>query len=148
MKWFDRLDTAIKEFVTLIAPEITVVYGSEFAYYRSSSKVEYTFEPAGLDEFMENLETRCDFASCVSSFIWALLHEIGHHFTIEQVISDPDFDPITSLLVSELDDPKCHAAYWNLPKERAATDWAIEFVRLNPDTVINAANNFNNAMEG
>lgn len=65
-----------------------------------------------------------------STFVLSFLHEIGHYFTIDDY--DDAFDEKANLVIdfdadSDEEIVEKNRAYWELPVEKAATDWAIDF---------------------
>ena len=70
-------------------------------------------------------------------FLWSFLHEVGHHETID------DFDDLEHQVYHhivqrvEISDEY----YYNLPIEKAATEWAGEFMKNNVSEVQRLWNN-------
>lgn len=77
-------------------------------------------------------------------FLFCLLHEIGHHFTVEN-FSDEELENeiiLRQLLdFSEEDAVSVNDAYFNLPAEEEATKWALEFM-LNHVNWVNSTSRF------
>ena len=67
-----------------------------------------------------------------STFVLSFLHEVGHYFTIDDFDDEEQFANKSDLTIDldcdsdELQTEK-RRAYWELPVEKAATDWAIDF---------------------
>jgi hypothetical protein len=60
--------------------------------------------------------------------LWTILHEFGHYYDIM------DYDTSEDLVLRNLicADPNVNIyAYYNLPSELAATEWAIDFIKTN-----------------
>lgn len=61
---------------------------------------------------------------------WSLLHELGHHFCDEEV-DESEHDEFVrafcSMIPRDETDKEMQDLYFNLPREYAATEWAIEF---------------------
>lgn len=69
-----------------------------------------------------------------STFVLTFLHEVGHYFTIEDFDDDYENDQKAkaSLAIdydndTEQEIVEKNFTYWELPVEKAATDWAIDF---------------------
>lgn len=93
------------------------------------------------DEYTNNLwrewlkrEYKKDYNKNFSTFVLSFLHEIGHYYTIEDF--DDDYDTIVAqkqgLAIdydtdSDQEIVEKNFTYWELPIEKAATDWAIDF---------------------
>lgn len=61
-------------------------------------------------------------------FVFSLLHEVGHFFTMAQFL-DPDnlaFDLFMRLGVCEMEED--NQLYFLLPAEKAANEWAIDYI--------------------
>lgn len=108
--------------------EATAFAGYDFAYFYKKSEIMYSFvTDARMDKlFMlnaKNLGLKCK----IDTFLLAFLHELGHHETLDQ-IEDQEADysrDVKKTLTST--DEDC-IIYFNLPDERAATEWAINYI--------------------
>lgn len=142
---YRNLIASVNTFIASLDLELVPEYGDEFAYYRGTKEVAYTFFGEDLSHFMTNLRTICDFADELSPFVWAVLHEVGHHFT-QYVYDDPDFDPLVTAFIKQVNTEETFRAYFFLPEEQAATNWAIDFVTNNPDIISSTVEHFNIAL--
>lgn len=93
------------------------------------------------DEYTNNLwrewlkrEYKKNYNKNFSTFVLFFLHEIGHYYTIDDF--DDDYDTIVAqkqgLAIdydtdSDQEIVEKNFTYWELPIEKAATDWAIDF---------------------
>lgn len=102
------------------------------------------FEDYGFMAHLENVH-RCDFAREYDIRLWTILHEIGHYET-DEVLDDDDEENLEDYLMvgflQLFEDGRTYVKddlldmenqmYFNLPREWAATEWAIEWILLNP----------------
>lgn len=109
--------------------------GKDFAYYPVTEQVQFTIA----------MEERADrvFAQFIAKtfqykvkdmFLLSLLHEVGHHLTLED-FEDDELDrewKHKSKIEWEIDDTNYDEKlmeYFNLPSEYAATAWAVSYMR-------------------
>lgn len=136
----DKINSILNSF--LEEWECTVSLDSDFAYYHSSNLITYSVVIA--DNFGDKL-----FMSLVNKlcpeikgdiFLWSLLHELGHHETIDDLEDDEiaycqdEKERITRELEKCMDaetGARIASQYYVLPDEYAATAWAADFVRHN-----------------
>ena len=133
----------IKEFVKSIDKSYRVKQGDAFycecydgvIYYNTDefADTEYT---RLFNEFIVELadgETLPE----ISDFTWALLHEIGHCETCWDVDDKMEYATTKFFAKNEnkVDTTKAKREYMRLPKERCATEWAVEFVLENEEMV-------------
>ena len=90
------------------------------------------------DGFIEHLKEnhRCKFAYAYSTITWFILHEIGHKATEFEVNWYKDFTErfYIALIKNENESTQ---AYFNLPSEYKATEWAIWFANTHRELVKN-----------
>lgn len=62
-------------------------------------------------------------------FIFSLLHEIGHHKTLRE-FSDEEYaeDQMWREVFNAIATPEVNYAYFHLPIEKKATEWAINYI--------------------
>lgn len=109
------------------------VCGDDFSYWCESEDVHYkltvTTEDKWFMEFIaETFGYKTDFP-----FVLSLLHEVGHHFTIDDV-DDEEYcqdekERISEEMyfASEERKKELEWEYFNLPDEIVATEWAVEY---------------------
>ena len=88
-----------------------------------------------LDGFMRHLHIKhgCTFYNKIHPQVWAMLHELGHHYTCRHVKQS---SPFLRIMISLMDDEKiAETAYFGLPDEWAATEWAIKYCKAHPHKV-------------
>ena len=86
-------------------------------------------ETAPIDEyFVEYLRT-LGYKGNYSVVTLSMLHELGHHMTIDEDLMD-ESEPLKAMLrMSDLDEKEHLFAYWNTPVEYEANMWLVSFVR-------------------
>lgn len=68
-------------------------------------------------------------------FLFSLLHEVGHHMTIKDMTEeDLDYETFCRNVLSCADGTpeEINEAYYNLPAEILATEWALTYMVNNP----------------
>ena len=91
------------------------------------------------EPFFKNILQEHEYGSvyCYSPQLWYLLHEIGHFYTDDNV-KETEADMLARMMcaitpIEEVEnDQETMNIYFNLPKEWAATEWAIEFIINHP----------------
>ena len=134
--------TTFEKIVTLFVKdrddELSIVFtdeGNEYDYVQSC----IYFNPHDLEDcgFLRHLREVHGFTDCdkYSLLLWTLLHEIGHHFTIDYCEEDEmETRMLCAMCSKEEAEKSTHIQdlYFNLESEWEATEWAIEFVSTNP----------------
>lgn len=130
----DRIDAILNEFLEPF--ELTVFAGTDFAYYHSSSTIEYAFV---VSERMDNLfmknAKRLGLKHNVDTFLLSLLHEVGHNETIDD-LDDAIYN--YCLDIKEMLDADCDEdvyTYLNLFDEKEATLWAIDYINNHTEEI-------------
>ena len=138
--------------VKSIAPEVDVVYEPDsFTCFDHDLEAVVIGNDFQLDDrgFMRHIVETHDFAQAYdySLMLWSILHELGHYFTGDDGWVDEEEANqylVCSLVPSEIaDDPKIQDLYFNIPSEYEATEWAIDWVKANPEL----ATRFNNMLK-
>ena len=72
-----------------------------------------------------------------NAFLISILHELGHHFTIDLFTEEEWTEQATEEVLKGIDceSEEYRLAYFNLPIERAATAWAITMYNKYPKTM-------------
>jgi len=118
------------------------VKGEEFEYSPISNTVFFAYEALedGALYFMSHFQSVAPDIQC-DYFLASLLHEVGHHFTLDnfsyEEMSDyyDETDTIRAYLREGGDKETANYAYFDLPVERAATQWAIDYIRNNVEKI-------------
>lgn len=112
-----------------LAPfECTARMGTEFCYLYSQSLILYSF-------VMPDLEIEHDFQASIDrlnptvkmdSFLWGLLHELGHHETMDE-IEETEYN-YCQQVKEQINNQEVDAVeYYDLIDERLATEWAVRY---------------------
>lgn len=129
-------------FIKTINPFIKVnpYYGEGSAYSFTDKTIHLNLrETNGEDEFLHHLvvEHKCSFANEFPLELWTILHELGHHYT-EDDVRNPEVDYLARVAINNAD-PSSYAsnqevanAYFNLESEWKATEWAIRYAKKHP----------------
>lgn len=115
--------------------------GTEFAYFYLTNEISWSLlVTEDADKYFQSFLNENFPDITADTFIWSLLHEVGHHETIddwtpeEQKEFDAKKDFIEELYKAK-QDKKISYLYFNLPDEYAATCWAAEYIRENPEEI-------------
>lgn len=117
--------------------DVRVVLGEDFSYDPITHTVYFTPFTCSVDEFHREwiseifhfVITKKDY------FLFSLLHEIGHHYTMENLTDEElNYEAFCrqALNFSEESDNRKNEAYFSLPSEIIATQWAIDFMKNYP----------------
>ena len=127
--YIDTINKYLQEFLDRNEFDCEVALGRDFAYCYEKSLITYTLAIADKQgdsflEFVKNLfpDIKADI------FLWSFLHELGHHETLD------DFEDIIHLVYHKIinsDIAMSDEYYYNLPIERAATEWAGNYMKEN-----------------
>ena len=139
LKGVEEINNIINNFVSKF--ECTAEMGLDFSYYYATNTIEWTFFITEItdDSFIKFLEEKFPDINC-NIFIWSLLHEVGHHETIdswtyeEQECFDKEKDRIQALFNQTSSSEYCFQ-YYSLPDEMLATTWAANYIRNNKDEI-------------
>lgn len=112
--------------------ELTVVLGEEFVYIYAESTV--IFGTGNLPEeqklFCDHIKETygLDISQKEDYELFSLLHEIGHHFTMDDLEDeDAENELLMRNLIHCIDDVTiANETYFNLPSEVMANDWAFD----------------------
>lgn len=137
-----------REFSKIVKPfDIKgMVNGEDFSWIRDLNIITYTLVTGTFHDewFVEYIKDRFDY-DVENVFIITLLHEIGHYKTDDEIGSalgsycDQDKERISDTIlntdVSEEEEKRLNWQYFNLPDEFAATAWAVNFAKENPEYI-------------
>lgn len=129
----------LTELVNTICPEVTLIFNHEDdSYYEYVTDIiSVDPEPQADDGFLRHLAEvhKCGFAYDYPLILWTILHEVGHYYTLEDVICDDEIETrvlcATVPLEVARDNERIRNMYYNLPSEWEATEWAIDFIAEN-----------------
>lgn len=131
-----------KLFIKTINPFIKVnpYYGEGSAYSFTDKTIHLNLrETNGEDEFLNHLalEHKCSFVNEFPLELWTILHELGHHYTEDDVLN-PELDYFARVAINNADpssyenNQEVANAYFNLESEWRATEWAIRYAKKHP----------------
>lgn len=134
----------IKKFVREIDKDIKVKFQKfdmECDVYEDIIYIGETYDKR-TDEYFMNFVKKIRPECNVPVFLLSLLHEIGHIMTYDEDEMD-NKDMIYGLLKMQFDESKQDDAalqkydemYFNIPLERNATEWGIDFAMNNPELI-------------
>lgn len=138
-----QISTLVKKFVKQFG-EIHIARDDSFAYFYSEDKITYTTdfttEAPKIESFKAYLFQTfgLEFQSEKEFFIFSLLHEIGHAMTMDSMSNkELTLDLILRKAIHlQKDEEKANKAYYNLPSEKLANEWANEYYTENYFTIM------------
>lgn len=117
-----------------------VVLGQSYAYYWQSEEISYQVVHKTEDEWFNEFVWK-RFHVKLHPMVLSLLHEVGHHYTLDDVEGSlNDFcDSEKERIEKDMGRVKGNRAkkrlefeYFNLPDEIIATHWAVTYARKHP----------------
>lgn len=120
--------------------DLTTRFEQDFGYYHNENVIAF-----GLLTTVKNDECFSKFVEDIGgygnySFLNSFFHELGHHETYED-ISDREYDYCQMVKVYLADKEELNEydlyTYFNLPIERLATEWGIEYINNHTSEVFN-----------
>lgn len=110
-----------------------VNYGERF-YYKTNGEIQYTaYRAKGDDDLIEWIYDNYGITIEPYLFMFSLLHEVGHHMTVGNFSEE---DLATEMVLREHFIPNLknpNDLYFELPTEKAATMWALNYLNENFD---------------
>lgn len=122
-------------FIKCICPSLKVKFTEEEqTAYDYNEECIYINLAEDLDSFGFRRHLRevhgCEMMKEFSGWTWAILHEIGHHFTLDMCEEDEtEMRAICAVIDTDKLTPEIADMYFNLESEWEATEWAIDFVK-------------------
>lgn len=122
LKGLKKLEKRLNKIVNLIEEDIKLKVGSSDECVVSQRKIYFQIlRNIGADrDFMKNIKEIYPAAPHRSACLYSLLHEIGHFHNAE-LLEQEDKE-----LRKQIMESKDNHAYFLLPAEKAATDWAVQ----------------------
>lgn len=149
LKGVEEVTAIINEF--LEPYELTCKLGPDFAYHPSDNLITYAFTYVDIDAegFMASVE-RLHPEVHADIFLWSLLHEIGHHETIDMMTDKENrycdrfkkklnkrTEKINKRLAKgkkvKLSAMAELEAYYDVLDEKLATEWAVEYANTHQE---------------
>lgn len=133
-----KLTHQIQKEVKKLNPELKITFGDSFAFFYATDTITYhpfNNEPESAEALAKHIESTRNFDIRPHFFMYSLLHEIGHSFTMDNLESE-DLDNelyVRELihLVSQDNTTDADEMYFNLESEMLANDWAVNFIQNN-----------------
>ncbi|NLY81513.1 MAG: hypothetical protein GX078_01870 [Clostridiales bacterium] len=144
IKGMKKLEKRINRIVKKIDETVKVELAGSDACYPYKKKIFFSIlrDYESEKKFMDNLHVTYNDAPHLPIFLYVLLHEIGHINTYEKAYKEEDDNMRQNIMVKGDEE-----AYFNLPTEKAATAWAVDYVKRNPKKAKNIADEITYAME-
>ena len=108
-----------------------VVCTDSFIYLPETKTVCFTIYNYTTDqELIDFINKKYDVDITDWFFIFSLLHEVGHHMTIDEITDDDMIAEIMmrNSILSIFEDENRNEIYFNLPAEDLANRWAIDYI--------------------
>lgn len=135
------LEQILNSFAKTLDDDLSIVIESHGgSYYYALDNTVY-FNPHDFNDcgFLRHLRENHKCAECdnYSLTLWSLLHEIGHHFTLDFCEEDElEIRALCAIISEEVAQKSIpmQDMYFNLESEWEATEWAMRFVARNAET--------------
>jgi hypothetical protein len=129
-----ELEDCVSEFIAPFG--LKAKADTDFAYYYKPEIVTFSiFEITALDDFMLDAESRFPNVHGIPTFIWSLMHEVGHHETWDD-LTDEELE-LSKDIKDKIDEShESRLTYYTSPDEYAATDWAGHYIEKNQDKIL------------
>ena len=126
-----KLTNQIQKQLRYFNPTVTVKVDTEFSYYYDTDIITYCpyqFYPEQAEEFAGFVEKTYNFDIRPHYFMFSLLHEIGHSMTMDLLgANELQTEAFLRELIHASDEKLGNEMYFNLPSERMANKWAVEY---------------------
>lgn len=139
LKGVEKVNNVINEFVRQFYLESEM--GEDFSYYYPINKITWSFlmTEDSNRAYKTFLNKHFPDIDC-NIFVWSILHEVGHHETIDEWDGDDQYEfdikkeNLEQRLVEE-DEFKVCSEYYEIPDEMKATTWAAEYIREHKEEI-------------
>lgn len=126
-----------------IGNDCNVELSDRFSYEPTDEVITFTFEENHDSnvEWKKFLKEKFNFTLTAENvFAMSILHELGHHYTVELFSEDVWETEATEKCLGDLTSSERQQAYFNMNIELAATDWAIRCYNCNSKETMRAWN--------
>ena len=129
----EKLSEILTDFLNSEEIDVEADYGLDFCYDYTESKVYYSFLiPDRSGEWLMEFAKEHGLKYDCGSFFLSFFHEVGHHLTID--LLDEDEEEYSSDMKKSLSSTReDNFIYFNLPDEKIATEWAINYINNNKE---------------
>lgn len=143
LRGLEKIDELVNNFCEKFG--CTAEFGAEFCYYHSDETVCYSLAVVEESDktWKEYVKDTFNFR-ITNIFMFSLLHEIGHHFTMDKFspIYQRKEDAVVRKIEKNLSksddevlDKKLRLQYFDLPMEKVATKWAVKYYRTHRQAI-------------
>ena len=138
MKAVDNINEIIAKFLSNYG-KVKVICSTEFEYNTTKDIISWSFLTSERQDrtFCDFFERELKCPKC-NSFIYSIFHEYGHKMTLGS-FTELDWD-LYQLNLDELygvcDGDERDYLYYHLPIEIAASQWAVNFIKLHYDEIV------------
>ena len=133
MDYMERLETLLQK--VLDDTFLTLEFDEDFSYDVVNEVVLIPRNPyvelhsEFVEPFLDSVRRLGGSTSTYCVYYWSLMHEVGHFYTIDDIEEDDsDLRELCCALGVE-----SMEMYVNLPMERVATEWAVQWTEGNPE---------------
>jgi len=147
LKGVKRINNILNEFLAQF--ELTAEIDSDFAYYDRCNLITYSLiVPSVMDKWFKEFAKIIDSRLSCDIFLLSLCHEIGHNMTVDEfddsdwAVIDDDKELINTAYNEAAQEGKedlqkvLAFAYFDLPDERAATSWAVNYIMTHQQEIV------------
>ena len=131
LKGINEINNILNDFLEEF--DCTADVAEDFEYLYAESLIHYSFviSEKGEKEFIESVNRHNPIVNC-DTFLWSLLHELGHHETIDD-LSDNEY--ADSQIMKDFVEFGIVPTdiYYYCPDEVAATAWAVQYANSHID---------------
>ena len=125
-----------------------VRFANEFSYYPEKEMITYTIYIDEMDEELTDLiEEKYHIDIRPIYFVFALLHEVGHHMTLDDLTEeDLETDLLLRAMIPFFEEKG--KAYLGFPAEDMSTSWSLYYILNNVDECFDFQNRCYQIMRG
>lgn len=148
-----EIDNILNKFLVENDFDCYAELGEDFAYYDAKSLITYALIiPVDNDKWFFEYATSLGLKYDCGNFILSFFHEIGHSETLH-LLEDEEEEEIwkvkNNLTFEEFEKSKEKAnIYFDLPDEKLATQWAVDYINENVGKVRELSNKLEIAVNG
>lgn len=154
LKGLELIDEIVNDFVAEF--DCDAEFGSEFLYWHDDATIQYSLIIGDKTDVIwtEYVKSTFDY-SIDNIFVFSLLHEVGHHYTMdlftnEELIAErrkiKRIEKRLNQSNSDLMDEGYYLLYFDLPMEKIATEWAVNYAKENQKALNEFWNKLQNAL--
>lgn len=144
LKGIVKIDKVLNDFLEQF--ECTARLSTDFGYYHTENLITYALVEAETSKtsFMQSIE-RLKPNVTADVFLWSLLHEIGHHETMDYM-TDKQEQTSNKIKNEIMKHKRPTSDYYNAPDENLATTWAVEYAETHTEELLTFWNKLQKAI--